>query len=56
MKNIDLTRVWVILTKDYGENPARVVAVVSDFAKAQSWCGDNSIVKAHYWYEEVAID
>ena len=56
MKNIDLTRVWVILTKDYGENPARVVAVVDDRAKAERWCGNDSIVKDHYWYEEVAID
>lgn len=56
MKNKDLTTVFVILTKEYGDYPARVVAVVDEKRKTDSWCGEDSILSKHYWYEEVAVD
>ena len=56
MKNIDLNTVFVILTKDYGDNPVRVVAVVDEKHKTNVWCGKDSPLKNHYWYEEAKID
>lgn len=56
MQNRDLTTVFVILSKNYvGDNPARVIAVVDCKDKALSWCGEDSTLKDHYWYEEVAL-
>ena len=57
MKNKDLTTVFVIMTKDYeNESGVRVVQVVDSKRKTEGWCGEESILNKHYWYQEVALD
>lgn len=52
-KNIDLKTVWVVLTKDYfHENGVRVVQICSTKARANRWCGEDTTLSNHYWYEE----
>ena len=55
MKNIDMKTVTVILTKNYEENPARVVAVYAskEHALRSAWL--NEPLKDHYWYEETEL-
>lgn len=53
MENRELTIVYVILTSDYGTNPARVVSVTSSKASAQRFVEGK--LGDYYWWEEQAV-
>lgn len=54
MENKELTIVYVILTCDYGTNPARVVQVTKSKSAAERFVAGK--LREYYWWEEQVVD
>ena len=54
MENKELSIIYVILTSDYGTNPARVVSVTRSKAAAQRFVAGK--LGDYYWWEEQVLD